>query len=123
MQCPDCEADLKTEKVGLVEIERCGGCGGTWFDEGELGKVRATMHPPEAEQTFTPTHVPAGPCPRCQHTVLVGGFVAPTPVGRCPRCRGIWVSKPIGAAKDRTATLEAVMWLLEIVFGVIEILV
>ena len=66
--------------------------------------------------TFTPTGLPAGPCPRCLDEVLAAGIVAPTPVGRCPRCRGIWVSKPIRTAEERQAVSEV----FQIVFTVIQ---
>jgi Zn-finger nucleic acid-binding protein len=106
--------------IGLVEVDECARCGGTWFDQGEFGQVRTTIRPREVELTFTPTHVPAGPCPRCGDAVLAAGFVAPTAVGRCPRCRGIWVSKPLTTAEEREAIAETVTGILEIVFAVIQ---
>jgi Zn-finger nucleic acid-binding protein len=116
MKCPDCEADLRVKTIGPIEVDQCGRCGGTWFDEGEFGRVR-TIRPREVELTFTPTNIPAGPCPRCSSAVLTAGFVTPTSVGRCPECRGIWVSKPIRTAEARQAVSDAV---LEIVLAVLQ---
>jgi uncharacterized protein len=32
MNCPKCQAVMAAVKVGIVEVERCTGCGGLWFD-------------------------------------------------------------------------------------------
>jgi Zn-finger nucleic acid-binding protein len=111
---------LRVKTIGLIEVDHCGRCEGTWFDEGEFGRVRTTIDPRAVELTFTPTGLPAGSCPRCLDAVLAAGIVAPTRVGRCPRCRGIWVSKPIGPSEERKAATDAVTGVLEIAFTVIE---
>jgi Zn-finger nucleic acid-binding protein len=120
MKCPDCETDLKAKMIGVIEVDRCDRCGGTWFDEGEFGQVRTTIRPRDVELTFTPTGFPAGRCPRCGDVVLSSGLVAPTPVGRCSRCRGIWVSNPIRTAEERKVISESVTGILEIVLAVLQ---
>ncbi|GAB4160991.1 MAG: hypothetical protein Kow00107_08880 [Planctomycetota bacterium] len=42
MHCPKCGEDLKTVKVPEfhLEIDECPGCGGVWFDKGELERYR-----------------------------------------------------------------------------------
>jgi Zn-finger nucleic acid-binding protein len=36
MKCPKCGNPFATAKVGAVEVDRCTGCTGLWFDRGEL---------------------------------------------------------------------------------------
>jgi ribosomal protein L37AE/L43A len=35
-KCPKCGSDMKVEKVGGIEIEKCSSCEGIFFDRGEL---------------------------------------------------------------------------------------
>jgi Zn-finger nucleic acid-binding protein len=119
MKCPDCEAALQIKRVGTVEIDECRSCGGQWFDEGELERVRASVHRTVAAP-FRPTDVLAGHCPRCVGEILKAGFVAVDAVARCPRCRGIWVPKPIRTAEERQLETDGVVVVLEVVFAVLE---
>jgi len=32
MNCPKCNADMELVKIADIEIDRCTGCGGLWFD-------------------------------------------------------------------------------------------
>lgn len=32
MNCPKCQSPMAAVKVGIVEVDRCTGCGGMWFD-------------------------------------------------------------------------------------------
>ena len=32
MNCPKCQSSMAPVKVGIVEVDRCAGCGGMWFD-------------------------------------------------------------------------------------------
>ena len=37
MTCPKCGTGLEEESLGgVVRVDRCSGCGGTYFDQGEL---------------------------------------------------------------------------------------
>ncbi len=36
MKCPKCGADLITSDFHHIKIDRCGECGGMWFDKGEI---------------------------------------------------------------------------------------
>ena len=42
MKCPRCSAAMETVPIGELQIDRCAKCGGLWFDEFELGDLRAT---------------------------------------------------------------------------------
>jgi hypothetical protein len=35
-KCPKCGADMRVEKIGNVEVEKCPDCEGIFFDRGEL---------------------------------------------------------------------------------------
>lgn len=67
-----------------LELDRCGDCGGLWFDAGEL------------EQLATHRALPAGPgfehfCPSCSDPArdpAVGGQFA---AARCNACQGTWL--------------------------------
>ncbi|MGH7846006.1 MAG: zf-TFIIB domain-containing protein [Candidatus Binatia bacterium] len=39
MRCPKCGASLKERSFTKVLIDQCTGCGGIWFDAGELEQV------------------------------------------------------------------------------------
>ncbi|MBP7937188.1 MAG: zf-TFIIB domain-containing protein [Phycisphaerae bacterium] len=47
MKCPKCQADVKPVVIAGIEVERCGGCGGLWFDAGEAPKLKM-IHGSEA---------------------------------------------------------------------------
>jgi len=40
MQCPKCGAEFESVTCEDIEIDRCSGCGGIWFDAGELEELR-----------------------------------------------------------------------------------
>jgi hypothetical protein len=39
MRCPKCGASLKERSFTKILIDQCTGCGGIWFDAGELEQV------------------------------------------------------------------------------------
>jgi Zn-finger nucleic acid-binding protein len=116
MKCPDCQSPLTVLEVGGVEIDHCQACGGTWFDEGELERVRRSVGSSDARLKFTPTDGPGGPCPRCVGARLAGGVVAQASVGRCPRCKGVWVRN----AHERQGSVDGIGATLQIVAAVLE---
>jgi Zn-finger nucleic acid-binding protein len=116
MKCPDCQSPLHATEVGDVEIDHCRACGGTWFDEGELERVRTSVGPSDGRLKFNPTDGPGGPCPRDVGARLAGGVVGAASVGRCPRCKGIWVRN----AQERTGSTDGIAATLQIVAAVLE---
>jgi len=40
-RCPKCASPLVTITFRGVELDKCTGCGGVWFDTGELDRVMA----------------------------------------------------------------------------------
>lgn len=98
MNCVKCNGQLTQMRAGNVSIDKCGGCGGMWFDPAELegvlehvraGDFAATGSEGEAGAT---DHV-VGTCPRCnlsleQTEALSGeGFF----YDRCASCGGAWL--------------------------------
>ncbi|MBD8526979.1 zf-TFIIB domain-containing protein [Pseudoxanthomonas sp. CAU 1598] len=69
MQCPKCRATMQSLVVDEVEIERCEGCGGLWFDmlEEELLKQHAEQidigDPQVGRQQNSNDRID---CPRCK---------------------------------------------------------
>ena len=117
MKCPDCQSALLATEMGDVEIDHCRACGGTWFDEGELQRVREAVGPfGDGAPRFKPTDGPGGPCPRCVGARLAGGVVASASVGRCPRCKGIWVR----SQGERQGSTDGIGATLQIVAAVLE---
>lgn len=40
MNCPKCKSEMETVKYESVEVDRCKGCKGIWFDEFEAGDLK-----------------------------------------------------------------------------------
>jgi Zn-finger nucleic acid-binding protein len=116
MKCPDCQSALHPTEMGEVEVDHCQACAGTWFDEGELERVRRAVGATDARLKFTPTDGPGGPCPRCVGARLAGGVVAAASVGRCPRCKGVWVRN----TQERSGSIDGIGATLQIVAAVLE---
>ena len=104
MMCPACGQDLKDVRVDSTVLDACTrGCGGLWFDLGELKTLAAAPeYPPELlqiEARWGLTVNLTGPraCPRCgkaRRVVMVRRFHSPrrqVEVDECPTCGGIWL--------------------------------
>lgn len=69
MNCPKCQSPMDTVQVGSVEVDRCSGCGGMWFDAFEDEAVReagqaATLDTGSAEAGRTQNQQGKIKCPR-----------------------------------------------------------
>jgi uncharacterized protein with PIN domain len=42
-RCPKCGGTMKEEQYDVVTIDKCGSCGGIYFDRGELEQVRTSI--------------------------------------------------------------------------------
>ena len=73
------------------------GCGGLWFDGGEIERVLKAKKPGAKAREFTTA--PSGatrPCPACENETLQGiaaDSKGEIEVDACPRCRGCWLDK------------------------------
>ena len=95
MNCPKCHAAMDHVRLNGIEIDRCSGCKGLWFDNGELRAMRAISDSemldlglPALGFAFNGQH--DIDCPRCQDIALLtervnGGTVT---VEHCPQCQG-----------------------------------
>lgn len=112
MNCPKCPSSLETLSVPLedrsvpgpksakivLEIDRCPGCGGVWFDSDELdkyldAKVKIPAAPAAPPALNAQLDAKPASCPRCA-LALVKGPARSNPkitVDSCGNCAGIWV--------------------------------
>ncbi len=101
MQCPRCNLNLRTMKMGPVAIDECAQCGGIWFDQGELDQVIGTTDPDlrwldidfwKANSDFASAPDSMG-CPKCSRYYLtrLEDRATQTSVALCGNCNGIWL--------------------------------
>lgn len=99
MMCPKCNAPMGRAVHNGIEIDRCSGCKGLWFDAGELGSL-SLMEDAEmldlgssaVGSEFDSLHDVA--CPRC-----IGATLKPMRakdhehvlVDACPQCQGVFL--------------------------------
>ncbi len=93
LSCPHDGAELQKLQVEGVTIDRCGTCGGTWFDALELRRVAKDKELEKLASRLPMVRV-ASPflCPRCGSECLEG-HVAEVEVDTCVKCEGIWLDK------------------------------
>lgn len=101
MKCPACARKLTEIRVGSVALDVCqGGCGGVWFDAGELAHVndqhRKSGHGLQVTRDETITVDDALPrhCPVCSRTKLVRRLFSlgtGVELDCCPKCQGVWL--------------------------------
>lgn len=80
MNCPKCNAAMETLAVGGIEVERCTGCKGLWFDAREHEKLKDVKgaadidvgpRAPAPAEPFDPAApAPKVMCPVC-HTPMI----------------------------------------------------
>jgi Zn-finger nucleic acid-binding protein len=101
MHCPACHAELSPVTLAGVTLDACQrGCGGIWFDRGELKfDPRAALLDQWLDELSAghSVHVDPTPprhCPRCANSVLVRHFSSATravTIDECPTCAGVWL--------------------------------
>lgn len=99
MKCPACKKALRVKNAGDMKLDVChGGCGGIWFDQGELNRVSITS----AARLHTIWQLNPGPaklteprvCPRCPDQVLARKWFSDAKqveIDQCPACGGLWL--------------------------------
>lgn len=76
MKCPKCGGELQPVVQDNIEIDRCNGCGGLWFDRLEADRLRKVKGSAEAVDVGSDVvgeqHNEQGKidCPRC-HTQMI----------------------------------------------------
>ncbi len=111
MHCPDCQTTLVASEQHGIEIDTCG-CGGAWFDSGELERLRAGAGKKAWRLDLVLTAVWEGRCPRCGTLDLRSGAAGRVQLRVCDRCRGIWVPRPAREQPRDTADVEIATGLL-----------
>jgi uncharacterized protein len=103
MTCPACSRELREATVGVLVVDVCdGGCGGIWFDAGELRRVDEAHEPLDGrlldirrDSALVVDHDARRNCPRCPElTVLLRRFTSVdrrVAVDECPGCGGVWL--------------------------------
>jgi Zn-finger nucleic acid-binding protein len=85
LSCPACSRDFHPMPLRGVEVDKCVGCGGLWFDGGELAKAARGPLP-----TMKPLGVSKRACPHCLVAMQVGR-AADVEVDRCATCKGVYL--------------------------------
>jgi Zn-finger nucleic acid-binding protein len=95
--CPKCKDPLEPVVVESVEIDRCTGCDGVWFDRSELGKLlqeegRKTRSLQKGHDSERLDVLP-GVCPRDAKPLVRtrGSYRTQVDVDFCRECCGIWL--------------------------------
>lgn len=99
--CPRCYRILVEEEFEGVRVDACPGCGGIWFDEGEL--PRLAQAGAGALRRLDDRHTDTGfytrrsqaRCPTCRAPLTE--FTLPhapdVKLDGCQTCRGIWIDE------------------------------
>ena len=96
MNCPKCNAAMNTVQHEGVEIERCSGCAGLWFDafeHEELKELTSSASVDSAPAESSSSHAGGtGACPKCT-AKMIQMVVASQPhisYESCPTCHGVF---------------------------------
>ena len=97
-QCPNCQLPLFTRCIQSQVIDRCGKCGGHFFDDGELEALNdvfrhyemVVLDEPELERVSQEELDRVVTCP-ADGTPMAPELLAGTTMDRCPECDGIWL--------------------------------
>lgn len=104
MNCPRCAGNLNQEILKetniSIEVDRCEGCGGTWFDKGELNKVEEVIEPVFFEMRKIPSEIDqlaALHCPTCELSPMLLKAEhhrdEKVIIDYCDTCYGVWLDK------------------------------
>lgn len=124
MKCPACGRELTNTTVSGVTVDVCsGGCGGIWFDRGELERFDEPSEAAAPELLDVPRDPASRPdlsrrfnCPKDTDTVMMRHYFSVKDaalVDECPACGGYWLDPgelreirsefPSEEAKDQAA--------------------
>ena len=102
MKCPRTGEALVKRTFGDLEVDVSVGCGGIWFDQFELSKVKH-KHQELGELIVEQLRKHANPfldtaprlrCPRDTDVVMMRRYFSPKrqiEIDECPKCGGIWL--------------------------------
>jgi len=112
MNCPRCKEVTTKEQVKdlkvAFETDNCPGCGGLWFDGGELSQIDKVIEPVFFEIRKIPcktTQMETLLCPSCNNGQVLDKRLHPRDkyvvIDHCPSCMGIWL--------DRNSQMSAII--------------
>ena len=106
MLCPVCQREMRPARHQGLEVDVCPGCGGSFFDRGELketlDRLLTSGEVPEAPlelgRRATPVRrlrEPARQCPRCREPMGKFNYCYDSNIilDRCGGCGGIWADR------------------------------
>ena len=99
--CPRCYRLLEEIALDNLRVDACPGCGGVWFDEGELARLAQTGAAALRQLEDRYRGLGLGGrraevlCPVCRKPLMRSAFPhAPqTELDSCRACRGVWVDE------------------------------
>jgi Zn-finger nucleic acid-binding protein len=112
MKCPKCHAETKNFRTqDSQQVNFCQGCGGTWFDKGELSKMIASDSDHIAGEKALQNGQKTGvACTACSVGELIAVKFHPAHepvVDVCSSCHGIFLdAKEISKVEKVAATIE-----------------
>ena len=101
MKCPVCSKQLSEINAGSVMLDACTtGCGGLWFDAGELDKIdqgsekasEIALRPISNASVVIDRAKPRA-CPRCPNSTLERQYLNQNfdfEIDLCNTCHGVW---------------------------------
>jgi len=96
MKCPACQEELIVVERDSIEVDWCLGCGGLWFDEGELAllgeKAGRSIDSEDFGFVTTAASEKLRRCPRCPQRMEKIALEDGRLIDRC-RDHGIWLDR------------------------------
>ncbi|MFH1731383.1 MAG: zf-TFIIB domain-containing protein [Planctomycetota bacterium] len=105
MNCPKCDGAATEEvEVQSIKVDRCPECGGTWFEQGELGQVKdreshgdyrwLDVNLWQDAEKVTVDEASRSKCPQDGAALATVRYGDPEiAVEVCPICFGLWLDK------------------------------
>lgn len=125
MKCPACDGELSFVGFAGISLKRCAsGCGGVWFDSGELDRFdekRESLPPggivPIKNSNVVIDRNKARCCPRCTNQTLAQHFYDQQnqiEVDQCLGCGGIWLDiGELDQVRDQNTATNSRMAIIE----------
>lgn len=102
MNCPCCNAGLRSKMIKDVEVHECDECKGMWFEDDELRRAKDStdedLNWVDFEIWKHKDKVKARSrnlkCPQCNRSLVAVDYGdAAIEIDYCPQCRGTWLDK------------------------------
>jgi membrane associated rhomboid family serine protease/Zn-finger nucleic acid-binding protein len=94
LACLRCRTPMEVVLEKKVEIDRCGTCAGTWYDDGELTRALGSSYNHAAILANMQPAASALKCPCCAGAMARLEFIGRgllIELENCPGCKGFWV--------------------------------